>query len=71
MLQNTAFLVVKSKLALGSPVFRHHAHLSRNGKKRYKVLSQNLLKSSQHSCSIVKVLDSASEMKILQYVTDL
>ena len=40
-------------------------------KKRYKVLSQNLLKPSQHSCSIVKMLNSASEMKILQYVTDL
>ena len=40
-------------------------------KKRYKVLSQNLYKLSQHSCSVVKVLNSASEMKILQYVTDL
>ena len=40
-------------------------------KKRYKVLSQNLHKPSQHSCSVVKVLNSASEMKILRYVTDL
>ena len=40
-------------------------------KKRYKVLGQNLIKPRQHSCSIVKVLNSASEMKILQYVTDL
>ena len=40
-------------------------------KKRYKVLGQNLIKPRQHSCSIVKVLNSASEMKILQDVTDL
>ena len=40
-------------------------------KKRYKVKSQNLIKPRQHSYSIVKVLNSASEMKILQYVTDL
>ena len=40
-------------------------------KKRYKVLSQNLIKPRQHSSSIVKVLNSPSEMKILQYVTDL
>jgi len=30
-----------------------------------------LIKPRQHSYSIVKVLNSASEMKILQYVTDL
>ena len=41
------------------------------GKKRYKVLSRNLIKPSQHACSIVKVLNFASEMKILQYATDL
>ena len=35
-------------------------------KKWYKVLSQNLLKRSQHSCLKGKVLDSAPEMKILQ-----
>ena len=40
-------------------------------KKRYKVLGQNLIKPRQHSCSIVKVLNSASEIKILQDVTDL
>ena len=40
-------------------------------KKRYKVLGQNLIKPRQHSCSIVKVPNSASEMKILQDVTDL
>ena len=34
--------------------------------KRYKVLSQNLLKPSQHSCLKGKVLDSAPKMKILQ-----
>jgi len=49
----------------------HWPHLSRSGKKRYKVKSQNLIKPRQHSYSIVKVLNSASEMKILQYVTDL
>ena len=48
-----------------------YSHLSRNGKKRYKVWGQNLIKLRQHSYSIVKVLNSASEMKILQYVTDL
>ena len=40
-------------------------------KKTNKVKSQNLIKPRQHSYSIVKVLNSASEMKILQYVTDL
>ena len=30
-----------------------------------------MIKLRQHSYSIVKVLNSASEMKILQYVTDL
>ena len=47
------------------------AHLYRNRKKGYKVKGQNLIKLRQHSYSIVKVLNSASEMKILQYVTDL
>ena len=40
-------------------------------KKRYKVKSQNLIKPRQNSYLIVKVLNSASEMKILQDVTDL
>ena len=40
-------------------------------KKTNKVKSQNLIKPRQHSYSIVKVLNSASEMRILQYVTDL
>ena len=34
-------------------------------------MGQNLIKPRQHSCSIVKVPNSASEMKILQDVTDL
>ena len=40
-------------------------------KKRYKVKSQNLINPRQHSHSKVKVLNSALEIKILQYVTDL
>ena len=39
--------------------------------KQYKVLSRNLIKPSQHACSIVKMLNFASERKILQNVTDM